>query len=328
MRRTTVAMVLIIASMGTSSMAQFNFVGPGSTPQGDYLRGVGVASYGIGVGEYYGARAYSISVDTGIKLNEYIYSVLKHENEENAAHRKAMIEKNNEAYKAIRQRILDNPEARDVDKGSALNAVLEKMNSGLIQESTHRYAEVPLTADQVRRIPFTLAQKGVKSFSMANLTVKKRGAWPLAFQDDRFDGVRKRYEDALDHVLDQHLKGAAQIEAIDRLKEAVAALSDKLDEVMGANSFDKRFIEARAKLRELDATIEMLKTYKIQPALVDLDQYHGTTINDLRVYMRKHNLQFAVAETPDERLLYPELYTNLRIHYEKVKEGLGDKISN
>ena len=153
-----------------------------------------------------------------------------------------------------------------MDKGNALNAVLEKMNSGLIQESVHSYADVPLTADQVRRIPFTLAQKGVKSFSMAKLTVKKRGAWPLAFQDDRFDGVRKGYEDALDHALDQHVKSEAQFEAIDRLKDAVAALSDKLDEVMGATSTDRRYIEAKSRLRELDAIIEMLKTYKIQPA--------------------------------------------------------------
>ena len=106
------AMVLIIASMGTSSRAQFNFVGSGSTPQGDYLRGVGVAAYGIGMGEYNEARANAINVDTDIKLNEYIYSVLKHENEENAAHRHAKLQMENEAFKTIRQRILENPEAR------------------------------------------------------------------------------------------------------------------------------------------------------------------------------------------------------------------------
>ena len=61
---------------------------------------------------------------------------------------------------------------------------------------------------------------------------------------------------------------------------------------------------------------------------MDLDQYHGTTINDLRVYMRKHNLQFAEAVTPEERELYPELYMNLRIHYEKVKIGLPDDAKN
>jgi len=328
MSRSILTPLALLALMGSSAHGQLPFVGPGSTAQGDYLRGVGVAAYGMGVGEFFEAQANAINVETGIKLNEYIYAVLNHENEVNAQHRSAMLDKKKEEYNKIRQRVLENPEALDVDKGNALNAVLEKMNSGLIQESTHKYADVPLSTEQVKRIPFTLAEKGVKSFSMAKLTIKQRGKWQLAFQDPQFDIVRKRYDDALDYALDLHLKSAAQIEAIDRLEDAVAALSDKLDQVMGARPADTRYIDAKAMLRGLNATIEMLKKYKIQPALVDLDQYHGTTINDLRIYMRKHNLRFATAETPEERELYPELYTNLRIHYEKVASGLGDKIHN
>jgi hypothetical protein len=72
----------------------------------------------------------------------------------------------------------------------------------------------------------------------------------------------------------------------------------------------------------------MLKTYKIQPALVDLDQYHGTTVNDLRIFMRSHHLQFADARNKEELALFPELNTKLRIHYEKVKAGVGDQGKN
>ena len=328
MSRTSTAMLIILACLGTRSVAQVVFVGPGSTPQGDYLRGVGVAAYGIGLGNLHDAQAGAINLDTNIRFNEYVAAVLKNENEENAAHRDGIGRKKREEYNQNRERIFRSPEAKDVDKGDALNAVLEKMNAGLIQESTHRSADVPLSVDEVRRIPFKLAEKGVRSFSMQRLTVKERGTWPLAFQDTNFDGERRGYELALDHVLEQHVQRAAQIEAIDKLKSAVGQLSDKLDLVMGRDPRDTRFIEARAALRELYAIVEMLKKYKIQPALVDLDQYHGTTVNDLRVYMRNHGLQFSAAQSKEERELFPELYAKLRMHYDKVKEAVGNADKN
>ena len=328
MTRTVVAALVVLACLGTSSQAQVVFLGPGSTPQGDYRRGVGVAAYGIWTGNLLDAHANAQNVETGIRLNEYFASVLKNENAENAQHRAWVIQKDKNLYDKIQKRILESPEAKDVDKGDALNKVLEKMNAGLIQESTHRYADVPLSVDEVRRIPFKLAEKGVKSFSMQRLTVKERGTWPLAFQDRQFDRERRNYELALDHVLEQHVQKAAQIEAIDGLKSAVGQLSDKLDQVMGRDPNDRRFIEARAALRELDAVIEMLKTYKIQPALVDLDQYHGTTVNDLRVYMRNHGLQFSAAQSKEEREIFPELFAKLRMHYDKVKEAVGNDGKN
>ena len=332
MTRTVVAALVVLACLGTSSRAQVTavrrFVGPGSTPQGDYLRGVGVAAYGIGTGSLLDAQANAQNVETGIRLNEYIASVLKNENAENVAHRDGILQKKKDEYNQIQERIFKHPEARDVDKGGALNAVLRRMNAGIIQESTHRIADVSLTVDEVRRIPFKLAEKGVRSFSMYRLTVKERGKWPIAFQDRQFDRERRMYELALDHALEQHVQGAAQLEAIDGLKSAVTLLSDRLDQVMAGNPADRRFIEAKATLRELDAIVEMLKTHKIQPALVDLDQYHGTTVNDLRVFMRNHGLQFADAQSKEERELFPRLYEMLKMHYEKVNPAVGDRGRN
>ena len=49
----------------------------------------------------------------------------------------------------------------------------------------------------------------------------------------------------------------------------------------------------------------MLKKHKIQTILAHLGRYPGTTVNDLRVFMRSHNLQFAAADTPEERTISP-----------------------
>ena len=58
---------------------------------------------------------------------------------------------------------------------------------------THsRSNAVPLSVDEVRRIPFKLGAKGVMRFSITRLTAKGKGKWPVAFQDNRFDLDRRR----------------------------------------------------------------------------------------------------------------------------------------
>ena len=156
------------------------------------------------------------------------------------------------------------------------------MNVGRIQDSTHKYADVTIPADIIKKIPFKLGEAGVGNFSMQKLTMKRRGSWPTAFQDPQFDLERRKYDQALDRVLEEHGQQAARIESINKLVEAVEALSSRLDKARGLNEKDTRFIEARARLRELDKTVEMLKKHKIQTILADLGRYHGATVNDLQ----------------------------------------------
>jgi hypothetical protein len=61
----------------------------------------------------------------------------------------------------------------------------------------------------------------------------------------------------------------------------------------------------------MEKATNLLKTLKIQPVMAELDRYAGTTVNDLRLFMRAHNLRFAAADSADERRLFPELYAAL-----------------
>jgi hypothetical protein len=268
------------------------------------------------------AIANSIQLDTDIRLNEYIYGCLMNENRMNAEHRAAMIKLNHENFDKLQQRIRNNPEARDVTKGDALNALLEQLNSPKIQESSARSVEIPLSVDEVRRIPFKLGAKGVSRFSIARLTAKGSGKWPIAFQDVQFDRVRKDFEHALDDVLEQQYKGAVQMQVITSLVKTIDILESKLDKVWEAST-DKRYIEGKARLREMRASVEMFKFLNIQQALGDLDRYAGTTVNDLRLFMNRHGLQFADADNPDEKTLFPTLYTKLVDMKDKVSVGLA-----
>jgi hypothetical protein len=321
MSRTSLAALLILISAALPARAQFNFVGPGSTVQGDYLRGVGAAAFGMGIYNHQTAIAESINADTMMRVNEYIYESLMHENQVNAEYRNMIWKKHKEDYDKIQQRIKENPEARDVDKGSALNAVLEQINDPRIQESSSRAVAVPLTVDEVRRIPFKLGAKGVMRFSIARLTAKGKGKWPVAFQDNQFDHARRDFERALDNALEQQYKGAMQLSAIQALQKAVDSLEYTLEKVVGRIA-DKLYIEARERIKEMRATVEMLKVHAVESALGELDRYAGTTVDDLRRFMRKHNLQFADAGNPDERELFPELYGKLVAQKDKVSVGL------
>jgi len=328
MRRILGIAVLLTVGPATPGLSQLMPVGPGSTVQGDYLRGLGVAAYGSGLGNFYNAQATAIYVDTEIRVNEYIAAVLKNENAENAAHRHAKLQREHDAYNKMRERILKDPNALDVDNGAALNGLLEQMNVGRIQDSTHKYADITIPADFIKKIPFKLAEAGAGNFSMAKLTLKRKGGWPLAFQDPYFDRERRKYDAALDRVLDEHNKQEARIESINKLVEAIDALSERLDRAPGLNQTDARFIEARRRLRDLDKIVDVLKKYKIQTVLAHLDRYSGTTVNDLRVFMRVHNLQFAAAETVEERAVFPELYEKMKIHLDKVSSGVLDEKNN
>lgn len=322
MLRAILTPLALLALMGPSALAQMNFIGPGSTAEGDYLRGVGVAALGIGIGSHQMAIANSINAETAIRINEYVFACLMNENRMNAEHREAMAQKDKELYNKIRQRIAQHPEARDVRKGDSLNLVLEELNNPKIQDNVSRSNAVPMSVDEVRRIPFKLGAKGVRRFSIARLTAKGKGKWPVAFQDNRFDHERRQFEKALDNALEQQYKSDMQLQSIKAVQKTIDDLESRLEQVVGKIS-DKLYFEARERLKEMRETVEMLKTTDIEQALGELDRYAGTTVNDLRVFMLRHNLQFADADNPEERELFPQLYAKLGEQRDRVSQGLA-----
>lgn len=322
MGRVALAMVCILTLISGQVQAQMMFIGPGSTAQGDYLRGVGFAGFGMGAYNERTAIANAINLNTSIRLNEYIYNCLMHENQMNAEHRQAMKQKHKEGYDKIKERIDQNPEAHDVRKGDALNHLLRELNNPKIQETTSRQNAVPLSVDEVRRIPFKLGEHGVDHFSVARLTSKGKGKWPNAFQDNRFNNDRRAFEKVLDEALEQQYNNNVQIASIEAVNKAIDNLEYTLIKVLGKSS-DKLYIEAREKVKDMRKTAEMLKLQKVREALGDLERYAGTTVDDLRVFMLSHNLQFADADTPEERVLFPELYTKLSEQKDRVSQGLA-----
>ncbi len=314
----SLATLAVLASIESLVQAQ-PFVTAGSTPEGDYLRGVGIAGWGMGLYNLNTAQANSINLDTSIRWNEYVAAVAKEQTREYVARKLGEATKVKEFYKQFRERILKSPEAREVTNGEALNALLEKLENANLGESVFRSEtlKVSLPVDLVRHIPFKLAEKG-EQFSMDRLSLKGKGKWTVAMQDRQFDREKKAYALALDKALEQAIDGKMQLATIEELEARANDLLLRLNEVVPPGA-DRLYIEAKERVKELKGHVRLLKTARIQPAIGDIEKYSGTTINDLKVFMQKHNLRFAAAMTPEERELFPELYALLSEQYDKLK---------
>jgi hypothetical protein len=320
MRRLVLSILIGWVLLGAEARSQFGGrsqgLGPGSTPQGDYLRGLGVAASGFGnlyagAGMYnmHTAQAESIQADTAMRVDSYLAMVFRAGRDNWQLIDRLAQEKLKKNFDAIKKRIREHPEELDVMTGNALNAVLEQLNDPQIQPSSFRSVRVVIPIEMVRKIPFKLDEKGV-IFSRERLTPKGKKKWPVAFQDDKYDKERLAFERAVDSALELMIEGKMTEAAIESYKSAVDALSNKLDREYGP-SRDRRYNEAKTRLAQLDRTTEILKTYKMQRVLADIDKYGGTTVDDLRQFMQRHNLKFAMADSDEERNLFPDLYARL-----------------
>jgi hypothetical protein len=308
------ASLVVLAASASNVGAQF--IGAGSTPQGDYLRGAGIAAMGMGIYNQQTAIANSINLDTMIRANEYMAAVANEQRVAYVERRMFLSAKNKEATEKIADRIKNHPEARDVLSGDALTSTMDQLMDPQISESSARYAQVPLPVDMIRRIPFRLGERG-ENFSMNRLTIKGKGKWPVAFQDKRFATELKEFERAVDEALEEAVDGKAQMSKIARIQTAVEALARKLEQTIDVETDQRALSEAAMRLKDLKGTARLLETQGVQLALGEIDKYSGTTVNDLKIFMRKYNLTFGRAENPDERQLYPELYEALQIQREK-----------
>lgn len=320
MLRDALRVIAVVLAAGAGASAQFNWVGAGSTPQGDYLRGVGVAAFGMGVYNLDTAQANSINVNTEIRWNEYVTFYFARENEAKARYREAQREKKEEGRKTILARIRERPQERDLQNGDALNMLLEALNDPKIHESSYRSARVALPADVVRRIPFRVDTEAAE-FSMQRLLPRGTGKWPVALQDDRFARERRAYERAVDAALEQQIAGKMSMDVIKGVKEAVEGLSRSLDAAVTPGK-DQLYRESKDRIKELRAMAKLLESHKVELALGEIDKYAGMTVNELRIFMRDYKLRFAASASPEERDLYPALYEALLVQKMMMAEGI------
>lgn len=316
MNRMVAAGLAVVAFWGASARAQTLIVGPGSTPQGDYLRGVGVAAIGLGQYNLNTAIAGNIEAHTAMEWDAYWRAVIAIENRERARIAAAKIAAHLKNYKAIRQRVLNSPEMLDVQTGNALNALLDFLNQGRISAQERRSNAIPLPVALVRKIPFQYGEQGTV-LSLTRLMHPGKADWPVAFQDPSFVREVKEFDRAIRDAVDEQIEGKVQQKTLDRVDRALDALSKTLNQRQAEGRIDRdTYAYANTHLLDLRALCRLLRSHQLEKVVGELATYSYTTVDDLLTFMTRHKIRFAPAVHPDERGAYREVFAALQAQRE------------
>ncbi|WP_337175161.1 DUF1080 domain-containing protein [Paludisphaera sp.] len=314
--------------------AQQDVVFPGSTVEGDRLRGEGQFLKGMAWYNISAARARAIDEENErkwIAFNESMLGAYRTARAEAIAKDRELQslrkEQRERALAEDERRYRTSPTPDDIESGKALNALLLDL-SGPSSLSSWNSSEVPLpegitlTALAFQFIPRRPTKPGmsqVKSclVSLGRLDVKK---WPFALSGAALADERRAYEQAYAKVVERCLAGSLDHEAIGPLDDALAALGAKVKDLPTGRglraegvAFVKSLVEASAifDASTADFAVEMIK---------DTHEHRAQTVGQLLAFMRKYRLMFAGAEQAGGAGdLYGQLYGLMR----EQKERLG-----
>lgn len=293
--------------LSAKAAAQFTFIGPGSTPQGDVLRGEGVALSGLGFFNLATAQANMINTQAWMTLNQYLYEARMEERKRFHALLMRRKENNNKSLAEIQKRLRESPTETDLRRGDALNVLLDDLTAPTIHPSTLRYAKVPLVGGTLQRIPLHLPTLG-GVISMRQLTVDDD--WPIPLRAEAFAVERRNYLKAVDRVLEQELDGRVSPDAVQAVRQAVDDLRDKMEQKISIHDRDA-FLQSKNFIDALEKAARLLQQPAVDRLLAEMERYPGTTVGDLLEFMQRHNLQFSEAVSPADWTLYRELYEQL-----------------
>ena len=314
---TTALAVASLLGQVDEARAQYGrmgYGGGGGTPQGDILRGMGMAAMGFGQYNLTTAMASSINTDTAIRWNQYVYLSIQEDLHNKFLHRQAHFARNDANYHKNLNRIRSAPDQSDLRSGDALNSVLVQLLDPRISPSNYRKAVVPLSGDTIKKIPFHYAQRAA-TFSIERLTGKQD--WPLRLRDPEFASFRRGYERAIDHAIEKDIEGKLSTEDVRTVSKAIEDFEIKVEQVI-QQSETKDFVDAKNYLKRLADYPRMLHERAIERVIAEIDTYPGTSVGDLIAFMQKHNLRFGVADSPQENVLYAGLFENLVQQREQV----------
>ena len=176
-RAKSLAIVWISVTVPFQAVRAQDVVLPGSTIEGDVLRGQGQFLKGMAWYELNAARARELDVQTSRELDQWNREVYEAYGEPRAlrvparARRSVRNERQADAKRRLaerEQRLRTKPTVDDIQSGDALNALLTDLSDPTISESTWRYAKVALPDSlAIPRLIFQFAARGGDKNSQA-----------------------------------------------------------------------------------------------------------------------------------------------------------------
>jgi hypothetical protein len=329
------ALAIVAHGVTAPALLAQDVVFPGSTVEGDILRGQGQFLKGAAMYELYSARGRAIDAQTAIavqKWNAEVYDAYMRARATQIEYRrnltKAQIEKAKRGAAETEERLRTNPTPQDIVRGDALNALLTDLSNPSISDSSWRVAPVPLPDRvSVRSLFFRFAPRiGDKSSNslQSNLIALGRldpgKSWPTYLPEETLGKELRAYEAAYRNLLSSCEGGHLTLPVVDALDSALLTLRAKVKAVVPAArhfraTADRYVGDLQAATRIFDATTIDFA----QEMIRDTHEYKAQTVAELLAYMRKYRLLFASAGgRPEDAETYRLLYGVLRQQKEKL----------
>jgi hypothetical protein len=325
-----VALALGIAALhGGESRAQWGypwgygncgwFGWGGETVQGSIARGMGAFAEGVGFYNKSTAIANSIDVDTIMRWNEYLYESQQTANRayrERQARRQA---RTIQAQDEIQRRLRDNPEPRDIARGSALNVAMDEINNPAIYAKALEGAKVKVGGDLIRNIPFQYAPAAITT-SFHQVT---QGPPPAALLKPEYQANLTALKAVGQEIREQVDDGGApDPRTLGKGRTLVNALESQVQATLPRNTRDR--VEADRYLKAVHGLLGMLRTPAIDVLLSGVDKRPEATLADLLTFMNAFNLRFGPANTSQQREIYQTLFTKL----DKLRDELAPLVAS
>ena len=236
----------------------------------------------------------SINADTMMRWNEYMHEATWKPPAERWPGAAAIPSGSRPRSDEILKNLQENPSARDIENGNALNAALTQLSDPKISSSVFKLATSPIEASVIREIPFRNASEAV---TIVLSQVKAATKWPAVLDGERFAAERKAFEEIVDQAVSEKTKRATSPpETLKRAHELVRGLRDKLAATPLEGTTAKQ--EASRFLKTLAGLVRMLERPDTSEAFNQLRMIKSTSLGNLIAFMEVYNLRFGAATTP------------------------------
>ena len=306
---------LALALAGSDVRAQWNYNwggwgGGASTVQGDIAHGMGVFAAGAGQFNQQTAVANSINANTTMRVNQYMFAAQQEANQRQYVRTARRIGRANATASDTANRLRNNPDQGDVDRGDALNVLLDDLTApALMQSSSLRLAGSELDAALVSEIPFRNAAEAV-TICLDQLTDPNR--FPKFLRSEALTNEREAFVTAVHDARTQaREQGELTSEAVTRVQETGKALYAKAQSP-SISALPTERNEALSYLKGMAALAKMAANSDTLQALRELKKIQTTHVANLIAFMHAYNLRFGPADSPQQRTVYRTLYPILK----------------
>jgi len=287
--------------------------GGGATVGGDMARGLGFYNIGAGIYNEDTAVANSINADTVMRWNQYLWEAQQEINRREYVRMARRQQLENATGDVVQKRLLENPTARDIADGDALNVILDQITDPRIHSSSLRLATAPIKSDAIKSIPFENASEGI-TLSLNQLAAKE--TWPSALQDEKFASDRDAYRAAVAKAVKEDEDGQISAPTLAEIRGVVSRLRAKL----AANRPTDRtqLVQAENYVKALAGMSRMLENPQTEKVIAELAKVQNTSLGSLLGFMHTYNLRFGPAMSAQQRAVYETLYPLMVEHRDKV----------